>query len=171
MNPKPVNAGWIEVICGSMFSGKTEELLRRLRRAQIAKMHTIVFKSKVDSRFNKNHIVSHNKLTMKSSIIAKASDIFPLSKKADVIAIDEAQFFDDSLIDVSKKLADIGKRIIIAGFIPLVCDAVNIPKLIHLSAQTVRELPACSKHAQKIAHRTAKIKIDPILFATCGFPA
>tara|TARA_B100002051_G_C16729769_1_gene637554 strand:- start:694 stop:1248 length:555 start_codon:yes stop_codon:yes gene_type:complete len=115
MSPKPVNAGWIEVICGSMFSGKTEELLRRIRRAQIAKMHTIVFKSRVDSRFDKNRIVSHNKLTMKCTIITKASDIFSLSKKADVIAIDEAQFFDDSLIDVSKKLADIGKRIIIAG--------------------------------------------------------
>ena len=115
MNPKPVNAGWIEVICGSMFSGKTEELLRRIRRAQIDKMHTIVFKSRVDSRFDKNRIVSHNKLTMKCTIITKASDIFSLSKKADVIAIDEAQFFDDSLIDVSKKLADIGKRIIIAG--------------------------------------------------------
>ena len=115
MTLTPINSGWIEVICGNMFSGKTEELIRRIRRAQIAKMSTYIFKPKIDSRFSKDHIVSHNQEKMKSCTIDNPSDILKLVNKTQVIGIDEAQFFDESLIDISKILASRGKRIIIAG--------------------------------------------------------
>ena len=81
MTLTPINSGWIEVICGSMFSGKTEELIRRLRRAQIAKMSTVIFKPKIDSRFSNEHIVSHNMNKLKSIMINKPSEIIHLSKK------------------------------------------------------------------------------------------
>ena len=115
MIQKPKNMGWIEVICGSMFSGKTEELIRRIRRARIAQLPIAIYKPKIDSRFSKNHIVSHNQEKMESCTIDNPSDILKLVNKIQVIGIDEAQFFDESLIDISKILASRGKRIIIAG--------------------------------------------------------
>ena len=115
MTLTPINAGWIEVICGSMFSGKTEELMRRLRRAQIAQMTTLIFKPMIDSRYSKNQIVSHNQLKMDSHLIDTVSQIPIMAKKTDVIGIDEAQFFDDSLIDICKELASNGKRVVVAG--------------------------------------------------------
>ena len=105
----PKDAGWIEVICGSMFSGKTEELIRRLRRAQIAKMPTIIFKPRIDSRYSENHIVSHNQLKMESFVVESSDQILKLAENASVVAIDEAQFFDDSILDVCKTLASNGK--------------------------------------------------------------
>ncbi|MEC8900129.1 MAG: thymidine kinase, partial [Candidatus Neomarinimicrobiota bacterium] len=94
MTLTPVNSGWIEVICGSMFSGKTEELIRRLRRAQIAQMSIAIFKPKIDSRFSEGHIVSHNHIKMESHIIDEPNDILDIAKEHEVIGIDEAQFFD-----------------------------------------------------------------------------
>ncbi|MFL2983313.1 MAG: thymidine kinase [Candidatus Neomarinimicrobiota bacterium] len=115
MTLKPINSGWIEVICGSMFSGKTEELIRRLRRAQIAKMSIAIFKPKIDSRYDKGHIVSHNKMKMISFMINDPKEIINMSKEHEVIGIDEAQFFDYSLIKICKKLASKKKRVIVAG--------------------------------------------------------
>ena len=115
MTFNPINSGWLEVICGCMFSGKTEELIRRLKRAQIAKMSTIIFKPKIDSRYSKNQIVSHNKNRMNSKIINSTKEIIPKSKNIDVIAIDEAQFFDDDLVQTCTFLANNGKRVIVAG--------------------------------------------------------
>ena len=115
MTLTPNNSGWIEVICGSMFSGKTEELIRRLRRAQIAKMPTVIFKPKTDSRFSNEHIVSHNMNKLKSIMISRPSEIIHLSKKFKVVGIDELQFFDNSIIDVCKNLASNNKRVIAAG--------------------------------------------------------
>ena len=100
MTLTPNNSGWIEVICGSMFSGKTEELIRRLRRAQIAKMSTVIFKPKIDSRFSYELIVSHNMNRLKSIMISRPSEIIHLSKKFKVVGIDELQFFDNSIVDV-----------------------------------------------------------------------
>ena len=102
MTLTPVDAGWIEVICGSMFSGKTEELMRRLRRAEIAKMNIIIFKPMIDSRYSENQIVSHNQLKMDSHLLDTISQIPDLVKETDVIGIDEAQFFDDSLVEICK---------------------------------------------------------------------
>lgn len=109
------DAGWIEVICGSMFCGKTEELIRRVRRAQIAKLNTIIFKPRVDDRFSSEHVVSHNKNQLNSTMVDSSSEILELSKDAQVVAIDEAQFFKKDIIDVCKKLATQKKRVIVAG--------------------------------------------------------
>ena len=110
------NLGWIEAICGSMFSGKSEELIRRLRRAQIARQRVQIFKPKLDSRFSDDHIVSHSEMKMKSQLVGSAAEIPPLvDGRTQVVGIDEAQFFDLELVDVCNRLADMGKRVIVAG--------------------------------------------------------
>lgn len=109
------HTGWIEVICGSMFSGKTEELIRRLRRAAIARQKVEIFKPKVDNRYSSTEIVSHDKQKIKSRIIESPEEILKYALEAQVVGIDEAQFFDDSLIKVSQTLANMGKRVILAG--------------------------------------------------------
>jgi len=111
-----VNLGWIEVICGSMFSGKSEELIRRLRRAQIARQRVQIFKPKVDNRFSEDHIVSHSEMKIKSQLVTQPREILDqLDGRTQVIGIDEGQFFDMDLVDVCNKLADAGKRVIVAG--------------------------------------------------------
>ena len=115
MTLTPKNSGWIEVICGPMFSGKTEELIRRLVRSQIAQQKVTIFKPTLDDRYSEDYIVSHNKRKIKTLTVRNPSDIEKYSQDANVIGIDEAQFFDLSLVNVCKKLADEGKRIIIAG--------------------------------------------------------
>lgn len=111
----PKNIGWIEVIAGCMFSGKTEELIRRLRRAIIAKQNVIVFKPKLDNRFSATAIVSHSDQSLPSTLVAEAHEILSLSNEAQVVGIDEAQFFSSELIDVCNELARKGKRVIVAG--------------------------------------------------------
>jgi thymidine kinase len=111
-----VNLGWIEVICGSMFSGKSEELIRRLRRAQIARQRVQIFKPKVDNRFSEDHIVSHSEMKIKSQLVTQPKEILDLlDGRTQVIGIDEGQFFDLDLVYVCNKLADTGKRVIVAG--------------------------------------------------------
>ena len=107
--------GSVEVICGSMFSGKTEELLRRLKRVELANIEYIVFKPDIDKRYNNQKIVSHNKKTIEAIPLKNSTEILKLVKKAKVIGIDEAQFFDSKLISVCNKLANSGVRIIISG--------------------------------------------------------
>ncbi len=111
----PVNTGWIEVVAGCMFSGKTEELIRRLRRAQIAKLNVKVFKPKIDDRYSKEKIVSHSEQSLSSTIVESPQEILELAKDAQVVGIDEAQFFTEDLADVCNQLADEGKRVIVAG--------------------------------------------------------
>jgi thymidine kinase len=111
----PRNTGWIEVICGCMFSGKTEELIRRLRRAQIAKQKVIVFKPKIDNRYNSEQIVSHSEQSLIAQVVDDAHEILNLARDAQVIGIDEGQFFNIDIVDVCNQLADQGKRIIVAG--------------------------------------------------------
>ncbi|MBT3216846.1 MAG: thymidine kinase [Candidatus Marinimicrobia bacterium] len=115
MTLSPKYSGWIEVICGSMFSGKTEELIRRLKRAEIAKMKTAIFRPAIDNRYEKEHIVSHNQSKLKSYTVEKAADIIPLTKNADVIGIDEAQFFDEEIVNICKILASNSARVVVAG--------------------------------------------------------
>ena len=107
--------GWIEIICGSMFSGKTEELIRRLKRAKYAKKKVKVFKPIVDSRFKTNLVLSHDKNEIKSKSVSKSSDIKIKAVGSDVIGIDEAQFFDNGIIKVCNDLANEGIRVIVAG--------------------------------------------------------
>ncbi len=112
---KSNKSGWIEVVCGCMFSGKTEELIRRLTRAIIAKQNVEIFKPKVDTRYDKQKVVSHNETSIRSTPVNFAQDIILLAGDCDVVGIDEAQFFDDQLVDVCNKLANAGKRVIVAG--------------------------------------------------------
>ncbi len=107
--------GQIEVICGSMFSGKTEELIRRLNRARIAKQKVEIFKPSIDKRYDENDVVSHNENSIRSTPVHFADDILLLSGDCDVVGIDEVQFFDEQIVPVAQKLANQGKRVILAG--------------------------------------------------------
>ncbi|RJP63415.1 MAG: thymidine kinase, partial [Ignavibacteriales bacterium] len=111
----PKETGWIEVVAGCMFSGKTEELIRRLRRAQIAKLRVKIFKPKIDNRYSENKIVSHSEQSLPSEVVSSAQEILELSSDAQVIGIDEAQFYESDLVEVCNRLADSGKRVIVAG--------------------------------------------------------
>ena len=107
--------GWIEVICGSMFSGKTEELIRRLKRAQFAKQRVEIFKPAVDTRYDDEEVVSHNDSRIRSTPVPASSNIRLLANNVDVVGIDEAQFFDDEIVAVCNDLANRGIRVIVAG--------------------------------------------------------
>ncbi len=107
--------GWIEVICGSMFSGKTEELIRRLRRARIARQHVEIFKPSIDTRYSETEVVSHDETAIPSTPVDTPSQIILLASHADVVGIDEAHFFGPGLLEVVQQLAGQGKRVIVAG--------------------------------------------------------
>lgn len=113
--PPHLRTGWIEVIAGSMFSGKTEELIRRLTRAQIARLNVQIYKPALDTRYHEENIVSHSALTIPSTPVQTAGQIVKLAGDCDVVGIDEAQFFDSDIIAVCDKLANAGKRVIVAG--------------------------------------------------------
>ncbi len=108
-------AGWIEVISGCMFSGKTEELIRRLNRALIAKQKVEIFKPSVDKRYHSEQVVSHNENSIRSTPVQFANDILLLAGDCDVVGIDEAQFFDEAIVEICNTLANQGKRVIVAG--------------------------------------------------------
>ena len=122
--PQGSKSGWIEVVCGSMFSGKTEELIRRLNRAKIAKMKVEIFKPAIDTRYDEQDIVSHNRNIIRSTPVHSSSEILLLSHDSEVVGIDEAQFFDDGIVEIANKLAENGKRVIVAG---LDMDSRGIP--------------------------------------------
>jgi thymidine kinase len=111
----PRNVGWIEVVCGCMFSGKTEELIRRLRRAQIAKQKVAIFKPKLDNRYSSEHITSHSEQSLVAQVVEDAGEILNKVDDAQVVGIDEGQFFKLNIVDVCNQLADQGKRVIVAG--------------------------------------------------------
>jgi thymidine kinase len=112
---QPENSGWIEVICGCMFSGKSEELIRRLKRAIIARQKVAVFKPIIDQRFHEKFIITHSELKIASQDVTDEIELFERSRKAEVVGIDEAQFFGRELVDICQKLAKEGKRVIVAG--------------------------------------------------------
>ncbi|MBN1200130.1 MAG: thymidine kinase [Bacteroidales bacterium] len=116
--------GWIEVICGSMFSGKTEELIRRLKRSRIARQRVEIFKPKIDTRYHTEAVVSHDENRIPSTPVESASSILLLTNDVEVVGIDEAQFFDDELVPVCNTLANQGIRVIVAG---LDLDYLGIP--------------------------------------------
>ena len=152
--------GWIEVICGPMFSGKSEELIRRLRRANIARKRVQVFKPEIDTRYSDDHIVSHGDLRMKSEVVSNGSQILErLDWRTEVVGIDEANFMGEALIEVSARLADSGKQVIIAG---LDTDFMGrpfapIPDLLALAESITKTLAICircgnpAKHTQRLA--------------------
>ena len=116
--------GWIEVICGSMFSGKTEELIRRMKRAQFANLKVEIFKPSIDVRYSEEEVVSHDSNAILSTPVESAQNILLMTSDVDVVGIDEAQFFDDGIVEVCRKLADSGIRVIVAG---LDMDYMGVP--------------------------------------------
>jgi thymidine kinase len=114
-NKKAKNRGWVEVICGSMFSGKTEELIRRLKRAEYAKLKVEIFKPIIDTRYSEEEVVSHDENTIRSTPVESSGNILLMAGNVDVIGIDEAQFFDKNLVNVCNELANNGIRVIVAG--------------------------------------------------------
>ncbi|PEN05248.1 thymidine kinase [Longimonas halophila] len=109
------NAGWIEVVCGSMFSGKTEELIRRLRRARIARQETIAFKPALDTRYSDDEVVSHDETALPTVPVESAASMIRQADGADVVGIDEAQFFGNDLVEACQTLAARGVRVVVAG--------------------------------------------------------
>lgn len=152
--------GWIEVICGSMFSGKTEELIRRLKRAQIAQQKVEIFKPTVDTRYHTSAVVSHDNSSIPSITVNDSSEILLHTKGMDVIGIDEAQFFDAKIIDICNQLATNGTRVIVAG---LDMDYQGKPfgpmPLLMASAEYVTKVHAICMECGNLAnhsHRTSK---------------
>ncbi|MEJ6748330.1 MAG: thymidine kinase [Flavobacteriales bacterium] len=141
----PMQSGTIEVICGSMFSGKTEELLRRLKRANFAKLKVEIYKPKIDTRYDSEKIVSHDENTVSSVVVKNSSDILNLINNPDIVAIDEAQFFTDNLSNVCNILASKGIRVIVAG---LDMDFLGnpfgeIPKLLAIAEHVTKVHAIC----------------------------
>jgi thymidine kinase len=157
-NSKRLFTGQIEIICGSMFSGKTEELIRRLRRAQIAKQRVAIFKPRIDTRYSETEIVSHNEQKIPSTVVETAEQILLFSSEADVIGVDEAQFFDTYLVEVCQTLANEGKRVIVAGLdtdyrgVPF----EPIPQLLAIAEYITKTLAVCVKCGAP-ANRTQRI--------------
>ena len=145
--------GWIEVICGPMFSGKTEELIRRLKRAQIARQKVEIFKPIIDTRYHEEHVVSHDANSIHSTPVESSSNIELLANDTRVVGIDEAQFFDDGIVDVCNNLANQGIRVIVAG---LDLDYTGkpfgpMPNLL-ATAEYVTKLHAICTHSGQLAH-------------------
>lgn len=141
----PKETGWIEVIAGCMFSGKTEELIRRLRRAKIAKQNVIVFKPKIDTRYSADEIVSHSEQSLPSVIVETPQEILDLSKDAQVVGIDEAQFFSKEIVDVCNQLANDGKRVLVAGLDQDYCGIPfePMPQLLAIAEYITKTLAIC----------------------------
>lgn len=153
------NMGWIEVVCGPMFSGKSEELIRRLRRAQIARQRVQIFKPAIDERYSNREIVSHSEARIPADLIRRAAEIFDkLDPRTEVVGIDEAQFVGADLADVAQKLADMGKRVVVAG---LDTDFLGrpfepVPQLMTVAEEVTKLLAICvrcgnpAKHTQRL---------------------
>ena len=163
-NPKYAHPrrGWIEVICGSMFSGKTEELIRRLKRAQIAKMKVEIFKPSVDNRYHEEKVVSHDANEIHSTPVKSSKDILNHAEEVDVIGIDEAQFFDMELATVCNQVADKGIRVIVAG---LDTDYLGkpfgpVPALLSTAEYVTKVHAICMKcgNLANHSHRTVDVK-------------
>jgi len=151
--------GWIEVVCGPMFSGKSEELIRRLRRSEIARQRVQIFKPGIDQRYSDDHIVSHSELKIRSEGVKDAAEVMArVDLRTEVIGIDEAQFLGDALVDGVVRLADMGKRVIIAG---LDTDYLGrpfhpVPELLAVADEITKTLAICmqcgnpAKHTQRL---------------------
>ncbi len=148
MNIVKANMGWLEVICGPMFSGKSEELIRRLRRAEIARQRVQIFKPSLDDRYSTSEIVSHSQLRMESEVARTAAEILErVEARTEVVGIDEANFLGQGLVEVVNRLADLGKRVIVAG---LDTDYLGrpfdpIPALLALAEQIDKTLAICMR--------------------------
>lgn len=175
----PKDMGWIEVICGPMFSGKSEELIRRLRRAEIARLKIAIFKPTIDDRYSTNHIVSHSEQRISSIAVSSAQEIRDRITDQQVIGIDEAQFFDLDLVDICQELAGMKKRVIVAG---LDQDYTGkpfepIPQLLAVAEFISKTLAICVKcgspagRTQRLTHDADRVVVgaSDIYEARCRF--
>jgi len=166
MDFNPGNVGWIEVICGPMFSGKSEELIRRLRRSMIARKRVQVFKPVIDNRYAADEIVSHGDLRMKSEVVASAAEILTrLDWRTEVIGIDEPNFLGPELLDIANRLADGGKRVIIAG---LDTDYMGrpfapIPELLAIAESITKTLAVCMRCGGPAKHTQRLVESDDLI--------
>lgn len=162
------NKGSIEVICGSMFSGKTQELIRRLKLAMIAKQKVQIFNSVLDKRYASEHIVSHDKVMLKAVCVKKAREILDkVEKDTQVVGIDEGHFFDEEIVDVADRLANDGKRVIIAGLdldwrgVPF----IHMAKLMAVAEYVTKNLAICmvcgnpAHYSQKLVDSNSRIEV------------
>lgn len=154
--------GWIEVVCGSMFSGKTEELIRRLRRAEFANQKLLLVKPKIDDRYHKNDVVSHTGTSFEAISVKDSAEILTIWKKERVVAIDEAQFFDEGIVEVCNQLAAHGVRVIVAG---LDMDFKGVPfgpmpKLLSIAEYVTKVHAICVScgNLAQFSHRTVEDK-------------
>jgi len=160
------NIGWIEVVCGPMFSGKSEELIRRLRRARIARKRVQVFKPALDNRYSADEIVSHGDQRMDSEVVSSAKEMLTkLDWRTQVIGIDESNFFGPDLVDITAQLADTGKQVIIAG---LDTDFLGrpfspMPELLCLAESITKTLAICMRCGNPAKHTQRLVESDDLI--------
>jgi len=165
------NMGWIEVIVGPMFSGKSEELIRRLRRAEIARQRVQIFKPLIDQRYAQNEIVSHSGLGIRSENVRAASEVFEkVESRTEVVGIDEAQFLGDEVVDVATRLADLGKRVIVAG---LDTDFLGrpfepMPRLLAVAEEITKLLAICVRCGNPAVHTQRLVASDELIVVGAG---
>ena len=165
------NMGWIEVVVGPMFSGKSEELIRRLRRAEYGKQRVQIFKPVIDQRFAKNGIVSHSGLEIASELVATGSDILAkVAPRTEVVGIDEAQFLGESVVEACQRLADAGKRVIVAG---LDTDFLGrpfepIPRLLAVAEEITKLLAICVRCGNPAMHTQRLVASEELIVVGAG---
>ncbi len=158
--------GWIEVICGPMFSGKSEELIRRLRRAMIARKRVQVFKPAIDTRYSNDEIVSHADVRMKSEVVGNVQEVLTrMDWRTEVVGFDEANFFGPDLVDIANQLADSGKQVIIAG---LDTDYMGrpfspIPELLAHAESITKTLAICMRCGNPAKHTQRLVESDDLI--------
>ncbi len=165
------NMGWIEVVVGPMFSGKSEELIRRLRRAEFGKQRVQIFKPTIDQRYAKNGIVSHSGLEIASELVTSGDDILQkVAPRTEVIGIDEAQFLGETVVDACVRLADLGKRVIVAG---LDTDFMGrpfepMPRLLAVAEEIVKLLAICMRCGNPAVHTQRLVASEELIVVGAG---
>lgn len=165
------NMGWIEVIVGPMFSGKSEELIRRLKRAEIARQRVQIFKPVIDQRYTKNGIVSHSGLDIGADNVSTAAEVLArVEARTEVIGIDEAQFLGEEIVDVCTKLADMGKRVMVAG---LDTDYLGrpfepMPRLLALAEEITKLLAICVRCGNPAVHTQRLVASEELIVVGAG---
>jgi thymidine kinase len=165
------NMGWIEVIVGPMFSGKSEELIRRLRRAEIARQRVQIFKPVIDQRYAANEIVSHSGLGIASDLVREAAEILhKVEPRTEVVGIDEAQFLGETLVEACTKLADMGKRVMVAG---LDTDFMGrpfepMPRLLAVAEEITKLLAICVRCGNPAVHTQRLVASEELIVVGAG---
>jgi len=163
--------GWIEVIVGPMFSGKSEELIRRLRRAEIGRQRVQIFKPAIDQRYAKNGIVSHSGLEIPSELVQSGTDILEkVAPRTEVIGVDEAQFLGESIVDACSRLAELGKRVIVTG---LDTDFMGrpfepMPRLLAVAEEITKLLAICMRCGNPAVHTQRLVASEELIVVGAG---